>query len=640
MPDGTSRRLDLPMQTRNAAVSTVDAAARTVELVWTTGARVIRSDFWSGERYGEELSLDAGAVDLTRLNNGAPLLNSHGQYSLTDVIGVVERAWIANGEGRAVVRFSARDDVESIWRDVQAGIIRNVSVGYTVRKFEVDRSGELPIYRAVDWQPMEISLVPVPADAGAGTRAASHAATSCEIINRATPTTQESAMDEQNEQAGAEPVNDAAAGTETATTTETRSAPAGVDAAAIVAGERARVSEIGAIAARHGLPADLVQRHVDAGTPVDTFRGVALDALAARSEATVINNRHNAQTVDNPAVRSVALTDALAARITGRSAEGPAQAFAGLGFVDLARELTGDRRSAPSEVVARAMAQSADFPVILANAGNKVLLDTYNAALPTYRSFAKRRDFNNFQAHSVAGLGDFPALQGKTETGDYAEGTVGEKGETLAASEYGAIYHVSRKMLINDDLGAFADMAARAALQAAHKENNVVYGVLAANPAMSDTHALFSVEHGNLDSTGDAIDVGPIAAARAAMRKQVSVDGMKLNINGRFLVVGPDSELEARRVVAAITPANVASVNPFSGTLEVVVDASIEGNEWYVFADPALAPVLVYGYVNGGAAPTFATYRRFESDSLKMRVQLDFGAGVVDFRGAYKNVGA
>ncbi len=638
MPDGMSRRLDLPMQTRSAAVRSVDAAARTVELVWTTGARVMRSDFWSGERYGEELSLEAGHVDLTRLNNGAPLLNSHGQYSLSDVIGVVERAWIDGGEGRAVVRFSSRDEVEPIWRDVQAGVIRNVSVGYAVRKFEVDRKGDFPIYRAVDWEPMEISLVPVPADAGAGTRSAAPAATSCEIVQRAQPTTQESAMDEQHEQAGTEPVTETSATTpETVATTDSRSAP---DSAAILAAERTRVREIGALAARHGLPADLVQRHVDAGTTVDAFRGVALDALATRTEATVITSRHNDQTLDNPAVRSAALTDALAARITGRAPEGAATQFAGIGFVDLARELVGDRRSNASQVVQRAMEQTSDFPLILANAGNKVLLDTYNAALPTYRAFARRRDFNNFQAHSVVGMGDFPALQGKTETGDYAEGTVGEKGETLQAAEYGAIYHVSRKLLINDDLGAFADMAARAALQAANKENSLVYGLLASNPVMRDTHALFSAAHNNIDATGAAISVESIAAARAAMRKQTSVDGMALNITGRYLVVGPDLELEARRLVASITPANVASVNPFSGTLEVVVDANIDGPEWHIFADPSLAPVLVYGYVNGGAAPTFATYRRFESDSLKFRIQLDFGAGVVDYRGAYQNVGA
>ena len=154
---------------------TVDAEARTVELVWSTGAMVRRRDYWTGKPYDEVLSLEAGHVDLSRLNGGAPLLNTHGAHDLGQVLGVVERAWVETGEagaqGRARVRFSARADVEPIWRDVEAGIIRNVSVGYSVRRFEItEQEGQVPIWRAVDWQPMELSAVPVGADEAAGFR--------------------------------------------------------------------------------------------------------------------------------------------------------------------------------------------------------------------------------------------------------------------------------------------------------------------------------------------------------------------------------------------------------------------------------------------------------------------------------------
>ena len=93
------------------------------------------------------------------------------------MIGVVERAWIAReGEalvGRATVRFSDRADVEPIWRDVASGIVRNVSVGYAVRSYEItETDGQPPVWRAVDWQPLELSAVPVGADAAAGFRAA------------------------------------------------------------------------------------------------------------------------------------------------------------------------------------------------------------------------------------------------------------------------------------------------------------------------------------------------------------------------------------------------------------------------------------------------------------------------------------
>jgi hypothetical protein len=168
-----SRTVQLPLQRREASFlpATVKAEERTVELVWTTGAEVERYDWWSGQRYTEALSLEPSAVDLSRLNRGAPFLNSHSSWSLRDVIGVVEKAWIEAGEGRAVVRFSQRADVEPIWQDVQAGILRNISVGYEVQVYEEHfDEGKLKRRTAVRWTPAELSLVPIPADAGAQVR--------------------------------------------------------------------------------------------------------------------------------------------------------------------------------------------------------------------------------------------------------------------------------------------------------------------------------------------------------------------------------------------------------------------------------------------------------------------------------------
>jgi hypothetical protein len=130
-PQPPHKQVDLPMQVRSANFlpGTVNGEDRTVEMVWSTGATVRRRDWMTGDPYDEALSMDPGSVDLSRLNGGAPLLNSHNASALDSVLGVVEKAWIANGEGRATVRFSSRDEVASIFKDVQDGILRNVSVG-------------------------------------------------------------------------------------------------------------------------------------------------------------------------------------------------------------------------------------------------------------------------------------------------------------------------------------------------------------------------------------------------------------------------------------------------------------------------------------------------------------------------------
>jgi hypothetical protein len=165
---------NIPMLSTRAAVlpTTFDEVNRTVELTWTTGAQVRRFDWWEGEMFIEELDISSDSIRMDRLNSGAPVLESHSSYSLDSVIGVVERAWIDGNEGRALVRFSEREEVAPIIADVRSGILRNISVGYQVHRYEIDKptDGSMPIWRAVDWEPMELSIVAIPADASAQIR--------------------------------------------------------------------------------------------------------------------------------------------------------------------------------------------------------------------------------------------------------------------------------------------------------------------------------------------------------------------------------------------------------------------------------------------------------------------------------------
>jgi hypothetical protein len=194
-----TRRVEVPMEYRLALVSRVDEEARTVDVVFTTGAAVKRRDYWTGDEYDEVLVVDHSAVDLKRLNSGANVLDTHQRWSLGDILGVVERAWIEKGQGLATVRFPAKglraaaDEVLGLIRDK---IIRNVSVGYATHKAEWDRTTTPATRRAVKWEPYEISFVAVGADAGAGTR---HAVPvfACEIVERAGPA-EEGTMENHN----------------------------------------------------------------------------------------------------------------------------------------------------------------------------------------------------------------------------------------------------------------------------------------------------------------------------------------------------------------------------------------------------------------------------------------------------------
>ena len=163
----------LPLQSRLARIERPSqaAASDTLEVIWSTGAQVRRYDWWEGEEFYE--SLDLAGADLTRLNAGAPVLDSHAAMSLNSVIGVVDRAWVDGNEGRAEIRLSQRPELAGLRADIAAGIVRNVSIGYAIHEIErtpAQRKGEPDQVRVTRFEPLEISLVSVPADAGAQVR--------------------------------------------------------------------------------------------------------------------------------------------------------------------------------------------------------------------------------------------------------------------------------------------------------------------------------------------------------------------------------------------------------------------------------------------------------------------------------------
>lgn len=155
-----TRRADL-------APASADRDARTVEVIWSTGAPVRRRDM--AGQYVERLSLAPEAVDLSRLQR-ASVLDAHRQSAVRDVLGSVQSASVDGQRGTALIRFSSRPEVEPLWQDVLSGILRHVSVGYSVEEWAETTENGARVLTAVRWTPHEISLVPTPADPGARIR--------------------------------------------------------------------------------------------------------------------------------------------------------------------------------------------------------------------------------------------------------------------------------------------------------------------------------------------------------------------------------------------------------------------------------------------------------------------------------------
>ena len=165
----------IPTQRTRAAFKpeTFNEENRTVEVVFATETAVRLYDWERETMVDEVLICTSDAGDLSRLNNGAPLLDNHRDYGKTEecVVGVVESARFENGRGIALVRFSNSEDDTKLMNKVKDGIVTGASVGYNVSEYRVERrEGVRDIYRATKWEATEISLTPVQADAGSRVR--------------------------------------------------------------------------------------------------------------------------------------------------------------------------------------------------------------------------------------------------------------------------------------------------------------------------------------------------------------------------------------------------------------------------------------------------------------------------------------
>ena len=394
---------------------------------------------------------------------------------------------------------------------------------------------------------------------------------------------------------------------------------------------------------------ELVRAAIEGGVTVEAFRTQLFDQLVGGQPK--VNNQTRIQIgVDAQETTRAAMTEALTYGLgLPVPADGPSEAarqFMGRGLIDLAAESINYRSGRilnarqTDEILTRASHSTSDFPVIFENALNRSLEGRYALAEPTFKQFARQRNFRDFRPHQTVRIGDFPMLQRIAETGEITAGTFGEGKEAVQAFSYARQIRISRQMLINDDLGAIADLLASYGATVALFEEVTFYS-LAFNGKLADGKSVFHADHANLAAAGTVIDVDNVGKGRAAMGKQKSIDGKPLLANKpRFLLTGPDKSTEAEKLLATISPATAASVNPFSGKLVPIETSQITGNSWHLLGDPSMGSNWRWGYLDGYEAPRVRMEEPFGTQGFAMSVEHDFGAGAIDSRFGYKNPGA
>lgn len=616
---------------RESTIDNVDTDSRTVELSFSSETPYGR---WFGD---EILCHDEECINLERFNNGlGTALFNHDRDA---VVGHVEKAWIEDNRGKALVRFDEDEQSDTIFQKVQSGTLQGVSVGYSIKRYEVldekdsvSSNGRFKgpdTYVVTDWEPLEISIVSVPADPTVGV------GRSVEEIHTSIDTQEEEKSMDEKEILKTEDVK------------STEPVEAGItqaDLAKAMEQERKRTSEITALF--RDFDVEGADEAIVMGVSVDEARAMVMDQLRARNKGVSVTMGEAESDKFRAAAQDAVL---MAVGIPVADAAPGANELRGHSLVELARESLqreglqanfGDNM----ELARQAINSTSTFPAIMSNLANKSVMTGFNEAETTFQIWAGKGSNRDFKEAARVALSEAGNLELVPEGGQFPQDVFGEASARTKVATYGKIFSLTRQAIINDDLGLFSKIATKYGSAAKRLVNKMVYAQLTGTVKMQDNVALFDAKHGNVATTGEALSLKAIAKAITAMRRQKGItDAANLNITPKYLVVPPELEVTAYQIVnstAAVDGVNSGVVNPYKGRFVVVADAELtDPDAWYLVADASQHDTIEVTYLNGVETPRLETRQGFDVDGIEYKVAFDVGVDAIDFRGLYKNAG-
>ncbi len=311
------------------------------------------------------------------------------------------------------------------------------------------------------------------------------------------------------------------------------------------------------------------------------------------------------------------------------------------------------RRMTRDEIARTVLAQqtTSDFPVLLENTLNKIVVGAYRALPFTWSRFCAIGTLSDFRPHNRYHLSSFSDLKEVNEAGEYENGVLGDgEKETIRGKRKGRILQITPEVLIDDDLGAFTRIAQALGQSAGRTIEKDVYALFALNsgagPTMSDGKALFHTDHGNIATTAAAPTIASFDAARLLMGKQMDPGSNDYLDILPAIWIGPQSLRGAAVQVNEgefddESNKNQRRPNISRGLVRDIVDTPrLSGNAWYMLADPSMEPVFEVAFLDGVQTPSLEQEKNFRTDGLAWKVVHKYGVAGTGWRGAVKNAGS
>lgn len=666
-------------RTIGLAVREIDEAKRTVRVSFSSEQPVNR--FWGSEI----LCHDDECVDLNRLKEiGVSLFN----HDRNVVIGVPQDPNLNSVEKRcyADIYFDDDSDSDKIFQKVKKGILRGVSVGYSVDTWEEVAAGKKsangrftgPCYIATKWTPFEVSIVSVPADDSVGVNRENEVNTIVHSTERETnmeklcrslgldyaSLTAQGFTDEQiramcsalQQRAEADDKDDEAEKKKAAKEATAEEEEKGKKSASeqekreLVAGESQRAVEIATIC--RDFDVDAIP-YIKNGKSVDDVRAAVLNKVKQERAAVPGGSNDVVILAAEQDKFRAAVTDGLLMRGSihvEKPSEG-ANSFRGTSLRDLAVECLGRdgvqnaHRLNNDDLFRRAVTPDSQFVSILDNTVGKSMAIAYKAAPTTYEQWTSKSSNPDFKEATIYQISEAGELLPMTQSGEFKHDEMKDSGVTKKVITYGRSFGLTRQTIINDDIGILTRIPQAYVRSALRGRNALAYKVLCEGKYKGK--ALFNAQHNNLAATGGVLSTETLAQARKAMRKQKNLRGNEtLNISAAFLLVPTELEVAAAQLLRSMSDpsqTNPNVVNVFQNSMNIIVDAELDNyseKAYYFAANPADCDTIGVTYLNGNEQPQLESQVGFDFLGIKWRIYDDFGVDAFDYRGLFKNPGA
>lgn len=283
--------------------------------------------------------------------------------------------------------------------------------------------------------------------------------------------------------------------------------------------------------------------------------------------------------------------------------------------------------------IANAALGTSEFTETLEQTANTILVIGYADKPAKHRAITAYRPANDYNQLRELRVESEWELEKILEDGKIPRGGISEGVEGYAVEDYGKKFVITRKVIVNDRLGAFMASLERAGRRITLMEDRDIFTYLNGTPKLSNGANLFSVANKTLATAG-ALAKGTLSAGRALLAQQPDIDGTPVGAEDSILLTSTDNRTDAEELIGAISQPNDSRLTLWQYLTPVHTPVITVG--FFQFADPKEFPVIGFSNLQGEEAPYIETKTSFGVRNLEMAIVYTYGYGVVGKVGVVK----